>query len=305
MQTRRQAEHRQAEEIAGEKLRFVAALAKFWWTRGYMTEGRAWAASALARSANAPASLRADALHGGGIMAAMQGDYGIAQEWLTESLALQRAENQPREAGLVLRSLGALYTDMNEQAKARACLEEALALFRASGDRRGIASVSGTLGIVSARQDDLEGARAMMEESLAVLRSLGDAQSVANTLHNLGVVLESSGHVERARACYTEALQQTLALGNKLYLYCSLEALAGVAVTLNHPARAVCLYAAAFALRESVHEPHNEADYARAMKRLQTLRQQLGDAAYQSAYAQGSAMTLDESLEYALSDEDR
>jgi predicted ATPase len=59
-------------------LRLAGALWRFWWVRGHLTEGRQWLEAALARGADAPAALRAKALHGAGNLALPQGDYARA-----------------------------------------------------------------------------------------------------------------------------------------------------------------------------------------------------------------------------------
>jgi len=60
----------QAGEAGREAaLRMAGALYRFWYSRGYLTEGHQWLEGALARSSGAAAGPRARALHGAGWLA--------------------------------------------------------------------------------------------------------------------------------------------------------------------------------------------------------------------------------------------
>ena len=58
--------------------RLVGDLARFWWFRGHLTEGRSWAERALRMGDQTPAAVRAKALGAAGLLASAQGDYGRA-----------------------------------------------------------------------------------------------------------------------------------------------------------------------------------------------------------------------------------
>src|SRR5947208_8355992 len=62
-----------ADPVAG--LRLAAALGRFWQTRGYYTEGRAWLAEQLEHASDAPPTRRARALMAAGSLAWVQSDY--------------------------------------------------------------------------------------------------------------------------------------------------------------------------------------------------------------------------------------
>ena len=70
------------------RLRLVAALWRFWFVRGYVTEGRDWATELLA--ARAERSGPARALLGAGSLATLHGDYDVARRLYEESLAMNR-----------------------------------------------------------------------------------------------------------------------------------------------------------------------------------------------------------------------
>jgi len=72
-----------AQRLAGE-------LQRFWWFRGHLTEGRAWAERALMMPQQTSAIARAKALSAAGRLASAQGDDGRAIEALEESLVICR-----------------------------------------------------------------------------------------------------------------------------------------------------------------------------------------------------------------------
>ncbi|MDQ4078654.1 MAG: tetratricopeptide repeat protein [Chloroflexota bacterium] len=79
-------------------LRFVVALASFWYWRGYLEEGYQWAAEALQRSAEAPARLRLQALNKAGALAYGQADYTAARQHYEQALTLAKQSLGDRTA---------------------------------------------------------------------------------------------------------------------------------------------------------------------------------------------------------------
>src|SRR5215216_8101858 len=89
----------------------AATLWRFWLVRGYYSEGRAHLAAALALpEADEPqhAAWRAKALTGASTLAWRQNDYGPAQQWGEESLALYRTLGDQPGIAQALHTLGNL-----------------------------------------------------------------------------------------------------------------------------------------------------------------------------------------------------
>ena len=107
-------------------LRIVAALGRWCYLRGRYTDGRRWAASALAAWPDAPSELRAPVLVLAGTLAFLQCDY---------------AESQP-------------------------LIEDAQTLFAATGDRAGLAWSIGRLGAIAREQGNYERSAALHREAL-------------------------------------------------------------------------------------------------------------------------------------------
>ena len=93
------AEREQTDLAVG--LRLGAALSRFWYVRGYYSEGRAALAEVLAWPGGNAAhlwALRARALQAAGDLARAQGDYPAARVLSDESLALYRAQGRRKRS---------------------------------------------------------------------------------------------------------------------------------------------------------------------------------------------------------------
>jgi tetratricopeptide (TPR) repeat protein len=152
-------------------------------------------------------------------------------------------------------------------------------------------------------QGEYERARALYEESLALFRELGDKRSVAIPLVNLGLVAQAQGEYERVRALYEESLALSREVGDKPGIAHGLE---GLASTALEPGAAPAvgawgarLLGAADALRAAIGAPLPPTDQAPVERTVVSLRAALGDDAYEAAWAEGQALTLEEAVALA------
>ena len=157
----------------GLGLRLAGIVGRFWWVRGYLSEGRGWLDEFLVA-----ANPRDDR--------AISSAYALALNW-----AARLADKQ------------------GDYTRTAALAEESLSLFRELGDKRGAASALNILGRAAMRQGDYARARALHEEGLALCRECGDTSGLAASLNNLGILVAEQGnytqamelHQERACAC--------------------------------------------------------------------------------------------------------
>jgi predicted ATPase/transcriptional regulator with XRE-family HTH domain len=113
--------------------RLVSALARFWATHGYLTEGRGWLEWALQARGTLSAPARARVLDGASEIAYWQADYGVARAWAEEALALQRTLGQLAPLAAALTNLGRILWRQGDRADAQALLTESQALRGVSG----------------------------------------------------------------------------------------------------------------------------------------------------------------------------
>ena len=193
-------------------LRLAAALGRFWWRRGYWSEGRAWLEGALAMESGASASVEARAFHVAGLLAWAQGDFSRATMLLEKSIALSQTLGDKQGVITSLVFLSDMSRDQGQSGRAVALAEECIALCREIGEREGIAEVLNTLGRVALDQGNYDSATAYFEESLALSRELGFKIEIAFALNHLGEVAGLQGDYERALVL----LEESLVLGRQL-----------------------------------------------------------------------------------------
>lgn len=113
-------------------LRLGGALWRFWFVRGYLSEGLRWLEEVLDLKGEVT-SLRAKVLNGASDLVWSQGNYGRAKELYEESPTLSRQLGDKRDIAVALENLGSVARNWGDYATARPLLEEALALYRETG----------------------------------------------------------------------------------------------------------------------------------------------------------------------------
>jgi predicted ATPase/DNA-binding SARP family transcriptional activator/Flp pilus assembly protein TadD len=242
-------------EASEVELRLAAALWRFWWQRGYLSEGRDWLEQALADAGDADPALLADAHDGAGALAEAQADlaaaalhheaalklrraigdrsgeirsltdFGIVADKLGDSeravrlfeegIALARDEDDRPRLAACLANLGFVCLDRGDSQRAATAFRESLELFRDLEDQQNLSYVLGGLGNLVFLEGDYAGAAALQEESLRVLRELGDRQGVADATADLGHAVQRQGDLDRAEELYVEAWRRYQELGDR------------------------------------------------------------------------------------------
>jgi predicted ATPase/class 3 adenylate cyclase/DNA-binding SARP family transcriptional activator len=263
-----------------------------------------------------------------------------ARALYAEGLAIFRELGDQEGIAWSLKNLGDVALVQGEHEGARALLEESLAIHRKLGNHRGIAWSVGALGNVAFVQGDYGAARALYQESLAIFRELGSPPDIAYSLYNMGNAATRQGEHQAARALYEESLAIGHELGSHIDIAHALGALGHLARETGDYARCAAHYRQSMALRQSRDDRWGIAqgleDFAglagrqrqweRAVRLLgaaegvaQTLgrslpvalrdeyqrtmngaRPAMGEAAFAAAWADGRAMTLDQSVAFAL-----
>ncbi len=219
------------DEGDGERsLRFGAALWRFWWLRGHLTEGRTQLDSILAIAGASATVARATVLNGAGVLAEGQGDWERAAALHAESLDICRDLNDVRGIAWSLNNLGVIALNRGDYERARELLEENLAMAREVGDRPGIGMALTDLGRVAHLEGDLTRATEFYTASLALFRELKTDSYIARSLNNLGDIALRQGDLERARALLTESLARHRAVGDR-------QGVAGTLTNLGEVAR--------------------------------------------------------------------
>jgi DNA-binding CsgD family transcriptional regulator len=286
-------------------LRLAGALGRFWGVYG-PGEGRGWLERGLAMG-GAPKPALAKALYEVGWIELFQGDYERAIALLEEGLTLFRELRDRRGVATSLVNLGFAALHLGDKERTAALRQEVEALRGEPLDRWTLAWVTTFLGLSELYEGDYERSAALARESLAIYRELGDKRGVSLCLIDLGFIELIRGDHEPAAALLEESVRVLRGSEDKFCLAYGIFGLAAVAAARAEPGRAARLWGAAESLREGIGvvsltnlELH-AYDYE---GRVSAARNVLGDEVeWEEAFAQGMAMSAEETAEYALSEE--
>jgi non-specific serine/threonine protein kinase len=285
---------------AATALRMCAALAMFWYLKGYYREGRDWIARALLAGPEAVPRARATALHGAASLAAVQHDHDDALRLIAESVAVWRTVGDPRGLAASLAELGMHARHQGDLAGARQACEEALAIYAESPDPWGQRLALGVLGWVAEAEGDHAEARHLLEESLAAARAAQSPLDVALQLNNLGILALRRGDLREAERYYREALLLAADVDAYEPLACTLEGLASL-VAGAQPGQAAWLAGAAAAVRAAIGAPRI-AQFEEEYRRLDSvLHAMLSERELVEATTAGAAVPLPEVIGEVLS----
>ena len=245
----------------------------------------------------------AEALFGLGNAAVLRGDEATARARYEASLALSRRVGDEARTAMTLQHLEEVLSRRGEHAAARGGLEEGLAIRRRLGDLHGTAWTLWFLGNLLYRRGEFDAARPVLEEGVALQRQTRSGWGTAQALRLLGTVRLAQGDAAGARTLYAEGLTVARDVGHRPSTAGLLEASAGLAAVQGQPARAARLWSAAAAVRQAlVGRPPPAARGVELARATEALRAQLGDAAFDAAWAVGQAMPLEAAVADALED---
>ena len=281
-------------------LRLVAAVWRYWPTRGLSALGRDRLTQALGRAgAEAPTAARARALSGAGRLAQRRGALVEARALLEESLSLYSRFGDRTGMARALNNVGLVCSQQGDHDGARARFEESLALARETGDRRGASMCLNNLAEQCRERGDLKSARPLYEDALAEARLGGDPGNIALCLQNLAILLLQDGDAEGSRGFNLEALRIVRDLGLRALGVGVIEVAGGLALASGDLAHGARLGAASLSLFQAMgitRDPMNARMQARFMA---SVRSVLSTSAFEQARIEGAALSYEAALDEA------
>lgn len=237
-------------------LRLAGSLWRFWYSRGYLSEGYDWLDQFLALTTGDSGSrpARAKALHGAGTLAYVQGQHERGMALYEQALALRRELGDAEGIARSLSNLGMVAQYLGDYERAAASFEEALDWSRGLGDEWLIAISLNNLGTLARDRADYERASALIEEALSVFRKLGDTRTVADLLDNLGHLACLRGDHERSASLCRESLALFRELNDKPGTNEALQNLGMVAHARGDDERAAVLFDESLALSRELND---------------------------------------------------
>jgi hypothetical protein len=187
-----------------------------------------------------------------------------------------------------------------ELARAHSLLERSLALSQDLNNPGQAAYILHSMANLAHLEGNLVRARELYERVAEQQRRLGMI-TLRSVLADLGCVLIRLGELDRGN----DILKESLSLHRKVGEITSLvvEVFAYLANARGQPRRAVCLLGASEALARNTGrqiDTYLRSDHER---NLASLRTQLDQAAFETAWAKGQALTVEQVVELALSDQ--
>jgi tetratricopeptide (TPR) repeat protein len=287
--------------------RIAFALTEFWHIRGYIQEGRNWLESALDhRESLSKIVLAKTLVHTRGF-AVRLGDYETAEVYGKESVALFRELGEKRNLARALRGLGEVYMNAymnaNERDHSKPFLAEAMTLFQELGDKKGILSMLFSLGADAITNDEYEHGMTLLNAHQTLAYELDDMLAIGVGVVYLGVAEFLQGNFNESEKLFREGLALVRPYGDMDRCIDCLEGLAATADRRGQSVRSARLWGAARHFYDStgIIPGKNWVWIPRVREpTIASLRAQLGEAGFESAYTEGYAMTIDEAIQYAL-----
>ena len=268
-------------------LRLAGSLWKFWYMRGYFSEGRGFLERALARSDGEGTLVRGKALTGAGILAEAQGSYVRAVAHHKESLAIYQRIGDDAKVGQALNNLGSTATSQGDWESAGDYYEQGLALYRALADEGRIAILLMNIGNLANYQEEYVKARPLYEESLAIFRKREDMGPLSTILLNLGDLACKQKDYASARLYLFEGFRVAEKIGER-------ECIASILATLGYTAwphgqyeQAAKLFGAATSLLRSVGLSLSSLNRIAFEENVAVVRAELGEEEFQAAWKYG------------------
>jgi predicted ATPase/DNA-binding SARP family transcriptional activator len=196
-----------------------------------------------------------------GTITAYAGEYQAAYQYILPSVALWRELENPFELATALNRLSGALSAVREYPAAQQVLEECRDIYQSLGYRRGVATAIQNLGGVAFDLGDYVRARALICDGLQIRRDLGLRRGYAYSFEFIADVDEMEKRYEHA----------------------------------------VQLLAAADTLRVRIGAPVEQINRKTNEDALTRLRAQLGDVAFELAWAKGAHLTTEQAIALALS----
>lgn len=241
------------------------------------------------------------ALFQSGFLNSTLAEFANAEALFDECLTIYRRLNEPWFEGLVLMQLASTFMSYDNFERAAELLDEAVPIFRTQ-DRTNIMAVALNLqGWCYVQQSDHLSAIDHFKEALEIGQIEGNYQSMGWSLRNLGMAHLLVHRLDDAQQYLRQCLRLYQQISFKSGIVIALEILASVVAEQGKAEEGVRWLAVAEKLRKEIGLPRTASDERLYTNHAYELtKAALSQAEWNSAYAAGSKLAVDEALALAL-----
>ena len=288
---------READKSKG--LQLSCSLWRFWWLRGYTTEGRAYLIEFL-EGEDVPARLRSRALGALGILALWQGEATPARHYFEHALTLAQQEDGAPEIAGAMTGLGRVALEEERYDEAIAWLEHSLRIGQELKLSPEFDLTYTYLGWAAFFVGDYQRAEEVLREGLERARRAGDRDGEARVTWSLAEVALEKGDLASARHLLDESLRIDADLGYKHGVAMIFDGLADLAAFKGQHLTAMRLSGASAALQKETATVAPAGFQLRHERRIAIATNALGEDAAASAFAEGERMAMSAAIAIAI-----
>jgi len=306
-----------SEEIAtGVGLIGSSRIDAMWRIRGHWELGRRWLDALLAVAPRDGDDVYLLALSRTFMAAtelvSLMGDLDCAEEFLQESLVIERRLNRQIGIAYATEGLGLIALWKQDYARARSLLEEGIAYYRRIGEQgryRYLGNALNNLGGVARAEGNYGEAINLATEAIDLERALTkelEPTGAKVAFHDYGRAVLLQGDSVTAQHYFIKSLRLASRIGDKLCIVEALEGLAATAGVQQRPARTAMLYGVAATLRRTIHAlPAPDGlfmvdDRDLFVQSCALAADALGDEAFAAAWRMGQETPLEQVIDEVL-----
>ncbi|WP_459975663.1 ATP-binding protein [Nocardioides pyridinolyticus] len=284
-------------------LDITSDLDAFWLTNGLANEARHWLELGLASGCGKP-SLRAMAMVLAARFAGLQNDLTEAHVWLDQASREAETVDDDRARGLTL-VLRAILAAWSRDLQAAVVAARASVTLLRDGDDAELLALF-VEGLCLAFAGDTEAATLAYERLIARTVEVGETFRRSLALIGLAELALGAGDLPAATQHATESLEMKSELDDWMGIAVALDCLARVSLEESRLERGAVLLGAAHAIWDDIGmratgNPFSQVSTPWAG--VHTARRRMGNASFRRAFRRGAALSRDQAVRYALTDE--
>jgi predicted ATPase/transcriptional regulator with XRE-family HTH domain len=286
-----------SSEHTGKAMELMSHIHILWLARGYFSEGKGWLAKLLAVH-TAETLFRARALVLASVFAANDGDHKHQFALMQQSLALSKKLKDRKHIAWSICWMGLAERDQHNYDEAIQYLTEGLEILEELKENIWISYVTYFLAESHMLKGNLETAKSFWKQGIHFCRKEDFSWQIGWGKEGLGTAERLEGNYKQAKRHYLASLDIRRTFNDMMGISSLFNNLALLAADQNRYKMAVKLWSAAEKLHLRLKQWVTTLD--KDPSPISTARFKLGEDVFNSSWAEGQVMKLQEVIEYAL-----